>query len=332
MRLLVYLVIVLLLCVPGARSWAQTFPVKPVTLVVADREASTASALAGLLAPTLAGQLRQPVELEILGSPLDPRRYAGLLQAPGDGYTLILAPSSSLDALSRATGRTNRLGRATFVGAVGQTPYVLVVPADSPVRSVADLLRPTDRARVVASWRQDARSLANVQTLVSLLPRGASIVQLDRGEWLGAMRSGRADAGILPLPLLSQLSAGERPRVLAITGSDRSPSLPDVPTMVEVGLKGEFMGEWYVVLAPEGVPAATAKTLSEVLGHAVRVARPQLAERRIEPLDLKARDFAAFVDQSMVQSVSDTGHPTCRSGRCYCAATRECRNPPCDNC
>jgi tripartite-type tricarboxylate transporter receptor subunit TctC len=270
----------------GAAS-AQSWPERPVRLVVPYAAGGPTDTVARLLAERLSGSLPQRVVVEN-------RAGAGALigteavaRAPADGGTLLF--TTVVHAVHRALHGA-RLGfdpAADFapVALVGVVPQVIMVPPSSPVRDVPgllDFLRSGQHA--YGSSGAGGSSHLGVELLKSMtgvpadhVPyRGTApaVVDLLAGRIALVMDSVATGA--------AQVRGGAL-RGIATTGARRSSALPDLPTVAET-VPGFEATTWNAVLAPAGTPDATLAAISRALGDALGDAglQARLAELGVE--------------------------------------------------
>ena len=186
------------------------------------------------------------------------------------------------------------------IALVGTQPYMLVVHPSVPAKSVADLIRLAKKApeRIsfshtgVGSATHLAGALLEGETGVTFLS-----VPYKSPAHFTAVISGEVSFTITSVYLSwTQVQAGKL-RALAVTGRQRSAVAPNVPTMIEAGIPGYEMGNWYGFLMPAATPSAivnlvNAKTLEVLKRPDVRAA---LAKSEIEPVGTSPQEFAKFI-------------------------------------
>ena len=155
---------------------------------------------------------------------------------------------------------------------IGRGPNVLVVRADSPYKSVKDVI-------VAARARPGKLTYASQGNGTSAHLAGEMFTNLAKVEMLhvpyrGAspaitdLLGGQIDLLFATLPSISAMLASGRVRPVAVTGTARSPLLPDVPTIAEGGVPGYQADVWYAVFAPAGTPAPVVRQLHAAFRHA----------------------------------------------------------------
>jgi len=250
---------------------ADTWPTKPITLIVPFPAGGTTDVLARALAERLTLSLGQTVIVEskpgagaTLGADL-------VAKARPDGYTLLVGAvhHTIASAVYKKLPYDFQRDFAPLT-TIAMVPNVLVVNAASPAKNVADLVAlgkaSKDRLSYGSNGNGTAQHLIGTQfenlTGVDLLHvpyKGSGPLTTDL---LGGQVSMSFDT---ITPVLPHVKAGKL-RALAVTTAKRSSVLPEVPTLAEAGLKGFDIGTWFGVLAPAATPREiTAKLSAEMI-------------------------------------------------------------------
>ncbi len=269
-------VLLAVLALACATAGAQGYPNKPVKFVIPYPPGGLADTFARTLGQQLADRLGQPVVPEnkpggslIVGTD-------AVAKSPADGYTLLLASSSSL-ALNVAAFRKlpyDPIKDFAPVSIAFYTPLYLVISPDLPVHSVKELI-------AYAKAKPNALSFASLGHGSSLHLAGEMFKSLAGIEILHVpykgtttalpdLVSGRVSMIFDGGAFLPQVQAG-KVRLLAVTSSKRLESLPDVPTMAEAGVPGYEVVFWFGVVAPGGTPKAVVDRLSKEVNEIVRL-------------------------------------------------------------
>ena len=255
---------------------AQSFPERPITLVNPYAAGGPADLLARTVADGMSEVLGRPVVVENrpgAGTAIGARTVA---QAKPDGYTLFIGGSPSHVVTPALMKDANYDGIKGFtpIAMVADVPNVLVVPPSRPYQSVKELVAAAKSAGGsmtfasigVGSIPQFLGVLLQLRTDVKLIDvpyKGGAPAAVD-------LLGGRVDLAFLNVPaVLSQVQGGQL-RALAVAAATRAKSLPNTPTMAEVGYPGIEMSTWYGISAPAGTSreivsklyAAIAQTLN----------------------------------------------------------------------
>ena len=250
------------------------WPSKPITLVVTYPPGGGADAMARLIAPKLGEALGQSVIVDNRPGAGGQIGAAFVAKAVADGHTLMLDASSfavNPALYPKLPYDSNKAFRA--IGVVAQFPNVVLVNAQFPAKSVADL---TALARV----RKDAVSYASsgngsAQHLAGALFESATKVDMVHVPYKGGGPAlNDVIGGQVPLffgnlaSTLQHVQSGKL-RALAVTSAKRSSMLPDVPTLVEAGVQGAEIYEWNAVFAPAGTAEPVVQKLNAALQKAI---------------------------------------------------------------
>jgi len=272
------LVVAGLLVASLASAFAQSYPNKPIRIIIAQAPGSATDVISRVVGNRLQESLGQPVVIEARpGAGGAVGTEAAARSAP-DGYTLFMANNSTHGSNPALYPKlpydaVNDFAPITLVAAV---PYVLVVDPSLPVKSVQDLIalaksKPGKMNYASAgngSTHQFCGELLKSMSGIDVLHipyKGSppAIAGLLGGE-VSLMFANLTDIG-------SQIRSG-KVKALAVTVTKRASLLPEVPTMSEAGLPGFEIGSWFGLLAPAGTPAPIVSRLNaetvKVLGRA----------------------------------------------------------------
>lgn len=255
-------------------TWSQTFPDKPLRLVVPYAPGGSADITARLISEEWGKRLGQPVIVDNRAGASGNLGMDAVAKSRPDGYTLSLnTVSQSINPSLFARMPFDTLKDLKAVGTVATSQHVLVVNNQLPAKSVTDLLATAKASPGKLSYGSAGTGStfhmaaelfkAESDTFILHVPyRGGGPALIDT-------ISGQVDMSFPVLSAAQQHVQGGKLRALAVTGPKRSPMLPDVPTMAQAGLKNYSFETWFVV----SVPAATTpdvlsrlnRTLNETL-------------------------------------------------------------------
>lgn len=277
-----------------------TWPTRPVRLVVAFAPGGPADVLARMLAEFMTPRLGQPVVVENIpgaGGIIGTRAAA----TSTDGHTLLLGSVSMtiVPHLSAQPVGYNVVADFQPVGLVASAPFVLVVPASSPLRDVRGLIDAAKaRPGTLSAGNSGIGTLSHLAIEVFRLRTGAAIEPVAyRGEsqMLPDLVSGTLGLAFASLSSVLPLVREGRLRALAVLGPTRLAALPDVPTLAEAGGGDVEADGWQALFANRSVPAPAVDRLRGLLREAL--ADPAIASRIAGFGLLPAnRDAAAFAD------------------------------------
>ena len=279
-------------------STAQTFPARPVTLVVPYPPGGSADILARTVGEQLATRLGQPVIVENkagAGTAIGARFVA---DAKPDGHTLLMGTVSS-QAINPAMSKVgyDPVKGFAVVGPLASIPFVLVAHPAAPYGSLSELIAAGKKNPGTISYASAGPGTSN--HLAGEMLANAARIQLMHVPYRGSAPA-LADvlAGHVPLMFdlqttaIPNLKAG-KVKALAVTGLRRSPLLPDVPTVAESGLPDFEVSAWFGLFAPAKVPQPVLKQLSDALAEVMQA--PAMVQRlRDIGTEPDARDAAQF--------------------------------------
>lgn len=288
---------------PPAPALAQGFPSRPIRLLIPAVAAGGSDTAARIIAPHMAATLGQPVVVDNRPGGSGNLANEMLAQAAPDGHTLQLATigNTAVNPLIQRNLAVDPLRDFTHVSLVVQVTNLLVVPADRPFRDVAGLLAASRaRAGALSYGSSGVGSAGHLSGVLLDQLAGLENVHVPYrggGQLITDILSGKLDfAFATAATTLDHVQTG-RLRALAVPSAERSPLAPDVPTMAEAGLPGYAVLNWYMMVAPRGLPAAVTQALNAALLAALadaEVAR-KLAAQGLEPLPSSPEGATAFL-------------------------------------
>jgi len=288
--------LVLSLAVGGA--FAQSYPDRPLRLIVPFSPGGTTDAVARVMAQYLAQEVGQPVAVENKGGGSTIIGTEALARAAPDGYTLMLAtPDFTVNPSLRAKLPYDTLKDFTPIALIGTYPMLLVTRAGGGLDSTQKLL---ERAR--AHPKQLNFASAGTGSMPHLCAElMASLARVDlmhvpfkgNGPALTDLVAGRVSMLFSGAPAVDGLVQSGKLQVLAVTSKSRHPALPNVPTLAESGVPGYEVIAWFGVLAPAGVPPAVVERLNGAIGTVM--AMPEVRDKLSSlGADLRASTPAEF--------------------------------------
>ena len=251
---------------------AQTYPAKPVRLIVTWAAGGTTDVAARIVAQKLSESWPHQVVVENRPGAGGTIGGAVAAKSAADGYTLLLGSSTEMVVSPHVykTAAYNTLRDFVPVANAGSQPLVLVVNPKLSAKSVQELIS-------IAKAQPDSlhhASAGNGSTLhlAQALFENATGVKLVHVPYGGSPQaamaavSGDAQVHFASLTAVLDLVRSGRLRGLATTGSKRAPSLPDLPTMMEAGVPNFDLIIWNFMFAPQGTPAEiTSKLNSDMI-------------------------------------------------------------------
>jgi tripartite-type tricarboxylate transporter receptor subunit TctC len=304
----------LLLCLAALLStgvWAQKYPDRVIRYVVTDQPGSNIDTLARIIAEKLSEVFGQQVIV-------DNRAGAGGnigaeigARATPDGYTIVqLASTHAVNASLYKNLSYNLLRDFAPVTQLASGPSVVVVPASSPVKSIADLIKlGKDKPGVIQYASAGSGTCTFLAAELFKKQAGVDMMHIPYKGGAPAMTSviaGETAVYFAPLaPALPQIRNG-RLRALAVTSPKAIPQLPEYPTMAESGVSNYQFSCWYGMLVPAGTPKPIIATLHSAVVGVLNDpgVKKRLSDLGFLPVGDKPEEFGAYI-RSEIQSARE---------------------------
>ena len=280
-------------------AWAQTYPSKPVTLVVPFAPGGTTDVLARTLAEKLTAAWGQQVLVESkpgAGATLGAEHVA---RAKPDGYTLLVGAVHHTIAPSVYKKLSYDFQKdLAAVTVIAMVPNVLSISANTPAKNVAELVALLKTKPDGFNYGSNGNGTA--QHLIGTQFENMTGTQLGHIPYKGSgplttdLLGGQVTMSFDTItPVLPHIKAGKL-RPLAVTTQKRSSALPDVPTLDEAGLKGFNIGTWFGVLAPAATPKDLLGRLNADMVKVIQSAefKKRMEEIGAEPIGNSAEQMA----------------------------------------
>ena len=294
------LMLALALCGAAAGAMAQVD--KPVRLLVGFAPGGSADIAARLLAERMQVDLKQSVVVENRPGAGGRIVAEAIKNAPPDGSTLMLTPIvvTVLAPMVFSKLAYDPSTDFTPVAHVANFQFALSVAATHPAKNVQELVTWWKANPAMANYGSPAPgSLPHFFGVMIARSAGLDLVHVPYnggGPLMNALMGNQVSSGIDTLVDQIELHRTGKIRLIATSGAQRSPLVPEVPTFAEGGLKGVEGTSWFAVYAPAKTPEATVRQLNASINKALAV--PELRERYLKlgleptggsPADLSAR-------------------------------------------
>ena len=295
-----FFVLMLLL---STQSGAQPYPSKPIKLVVPFPPGGVADIIARPLAESLSNYLGQSVVVDNKGGATGTIGASFVANAPPDGYTLLLGTSNEI-TMSPTLFKTLPYDPNTAftpITPVGDFPNVLVVGPSITSKNFNEFIELIRSKPNRITFASSGTGSTNHLTAVLFANQAkldiVNVPYRGGGPALADLLGGQVDALFATLPsAMAQIKAGKL-RALAVTGNARSATLPEVPTIKELGIPGVTVTTWNGVLAPAKLPPKLAKQLQEAIVHVTE--EPGFKEKMlsvgVEPTTSSSAEFSARI-------------------------------------
>lgn len=286
----------------AAAAQAQSFPNKPIHLIVSYPPGGSSDLMARIVGEKLSGLWKQPVLVENKPGAAGSIGMEYAARQPGDGYTFVLAnlgPALVNPIIQKVPYSMEKDFIPVSLSATG--PNILVVPMTSPYRTLADLVSAA-RAKpgAISFGTSGPGSMSHLSGELLIRQAGVKLVSVPyKGGGLAVndVVAGHLDMIISDALPVSQFIKANRVRALAITSDKRSRLFPDIPTFAEGGVQGLVADNWWGVYLPTGTPPAIVEAYRAALVKIM--AEPDVKEKfaglGVEAMATTPAEFRSFL-------------------------------------
>ena len=293
---------------PALAEPADAWPARPIRFILPFPPGGGTDILGRIIAERLTANLGQPVVTENRGGAGGNVGAEAAAKSAPDGYTIVLvAPSLAISPSLYAKLAYDPVRDFAPVSLVATVPNVMVTNPGVPARTLAEFIRLAKSKPGEMNFGSGgsgtsnhlAGELFNIVAGVRLVHVPYKGVNLAMNDVL----SGRIQLVVIGVPAtVPHIKAGKL-RALAIVAPQRSPVLPDVPTVAEAGLPQFEVTTWYGILAPAGTPRPIVMRLNAELGKIMHA--PELKDRldalATDPVTSTPEEFAALIKREIVK-------------------------------
>ncbi|ARQ02464.1 hypothetical protein CAK95_27650 [Pseudorhodoplanes sinuspersici] len=282
-----------------ATAFAQSWPQKPVTVIVPFAAGGNTDGIARMVAQKLTEGLNQQFVVENKGGAGGALAADFVARAQPDGYTLFLTAHSVLTVVPKMMKvKYDPLKDFATISNVATNPFVLVVHKDMPVNNVAEFVKYVKAQKDKVSYASAGQgSLAHLSMALFLKEAGIDMVHVPykgNAPALSDVIAGHVPAMFSNLSDTLPHAAGGNLKLLAVSGDKRAPQLPNVPTVAESGYPKYKSLTWNALMAPAGTPKEVVDKAAKVVIDAVK--DPKFAEKLagygVDPLGNTPEQFA----------------------------------------
>lgn len=284
MKLLTYLVVSLALCGQHIAK-ADTYPSKPIRMIIPAAAGGTTDIAARTIADPLGRELGQNIVVDIKAGAAAIIGTQALISSPADGYTIIMGnigPNAiNYSLYKNLPYKMEDMEPVTMVLA---TPNVLVVNANFPAKTVAEMVTLAKANPGKYSFASSGRGQSiHMSGEMLKYQAGIDITHVPykgAGPALVDLLGGQVTMMVDNLPSSMPYIKSGKLRALAVTGKVRSPELPDVPTMIEAGFKDFEVTAWFGIFVPAKTPPEAINKLYAALKKVLNM--PEVKARMTE--------------------------------------------------
>ena len=284
------------------------YPERAIKMIVPFAAGGGTDVLARIIAQNLNSKWGQPVVVENQPGASGAIGARAAMKAPPDGYTLLMASTGALMAVSGgdadAPFDVNKVLSPIVVAAA--PPYLLVVSPTLPVSSTADLIRLAKaKPEGLTFGSSGVGAASHLSGLLFASATGIKLLHIPykgTGPAVTDLLGGRIDVMFAPGPVVQQFVASRQLKALGVTDTQRSRFYPDIPPVSETVPGYESVG-WFGLLAPPKTPPEIVKRLNEVIVAAMQTQefREHLATLGAEPKPQTPEEFGRYINADVAK-------------------------------
>jgi len=291
------------------QAHAQTaWPAKPIRMIVGFAAGGSTDVTARIIAQALSERLGQPVVVENRGGAGGNIGAEAVAKADPDGYTLLMATSSTFAANPNLYKSLPFDVQKDFapITVTAFIPNLLVVNPSVPANNVADFITylkaNPDKLNFASAGNGTSQHLSGELFNSLAGVRMAHVAYRGGAPAVSDLLGGQVQVIFAPLVEVIQQVRADKLKALGITTAKRSPLLPDVPTILE-SLPGYEVALWNGLLAPAKTPPAIIDRINRATIEALRSpeVKAKLAEQGSEPVGNTPAEFKAFIESELVK-------------------------------
>lgn len=296
-------------CLASTPTWAQAYPSRPIRLVVPFPAGGGTDLIAREVSNKVATTHGWSIVVDNKPGSGGNLGVDAAAKAPADGYTLVLGQTSNLAINPTLYPKLPYKPETdlTAVGLVAQAPLVLVVAANSPYQTLADVIAAA-RAKPEALNYASSGNGTVAHLAAELLQKSAG-VKFTHVPYKGAAQGstdligGQIQMYMSSVPTLIGYIKSGKMRPIAVTSAQRTADLPNVPTVAESGYKGFEAVTWFGLAGPDGLPKDVVAKLNTAFNQALQDAevKKKLAGQGADVRGGTPEQFGALIRSEIVR-------------------------------
>ena len=296
-------------CALALPASAADYPDHAIKMIVPFAAGGGTDVLARIIAQNLNSKLGQPVVVENQPGASGGIGTRAVMKAPPDGYTLLMASTGALIAVSGsadADGPFDVNKVLSPIAVAAAPPYLLVVSPALPVNSTADLiLYAKQKPEGLTFGSSGVGAASHLSGLLFASATGIKMLHIPykgTGPAVTDLLGGRIDMMFAQGPVVQQFVQSGQLKALGVTDTQRSKFYPDVPTVAD-GVPGYESVGWFGLLAPPNTPPAIIRQLNEVIVAAMQTQefRDHLATLGAEPKPQTPEEFGRYINADVAK-------------------------------
>jgi tripartite-type tricarboxylate transporter receptor subunit TctC len=278
---------------------AQTYPARPVRIIVGFPAGNASDIVARLIAQKLSDKLGQPFIVENRPGAGGNIGAEFVVNAAPDGYTLLLiSPSSTSNATLYDNLNFNFIRDIAPVAGVARGPYVMVLNPAFPAKTLAEFMTYAKANPGKINMASSGNgSLSHMCGAYFMMLTGINMLHVPyRNSYMPDLLAGQVQVTFGPIPqVLANIQSG-RLSAIAVTTATRNPALPDAPALGET-IAGYDASGWYGIGGPKAMPAEIAKLLNLEITGDINDSKviERLADLGAGPMPMTPAEFGKFL-------------------------------------
>jgi tripartite-type tricarboxylate transporter receptor subunit TctC len=284
---------------------AANYPNRPVRVVVPFAAGGGNDLFARLVGQRLGEILKQPIVIENRPGAGGRTAAAFVLEQPADGYTLFVGASGVMSVAAAAYPNLPYHPTKSFapLAMIASFPLILVIPENHPAKTVKELVDWAKKNPDKSNYASTSPAFITATELLKLksgMP-GTMIPYKSSNEMVSSVAAGHTLLAITDGPPAMPMIQGKKVRAIAVTGSQRSDQLPDVPSMAESGFPDVNTQLWSGFFASAKTPPAITKKLEDALRQSIsdKGVGEKLRGMAVTPGNISADQFKAMIDKDI---------------------------------
>ena len=293
----------------AASALAQSFPQRPVRLIVAYATGGVSDIMGRVLAAKMSETLGQPMVVENRAGAGGMIGTEFVAKSPPDGYVIVLSSPTQMAIVPNLNKSTpyDPIKDFTAIGGIAMTPNILTINTQLPFRTLRELVEYGKKNPGKLSFGSSGPgSVGHLSGEVLRMTTGADLLHVpykSAGAAYPDMFAGTVSMVFDTLPSAIQHVNSGKARAIALMASKRAPLLPEVPTFAEAGYPEATLHFWLGLHGPANIPAPVVQTLNDGLRKAL--AMPDLKERftqlGADPLPTSPQELAEMTRTTLDQ-------------------------------
>lgn len=298
-----------LTAVVASSAAAQQYPNRPIRMLIPFTAGSAADIIARAIEPALRERLGQAIVIDNRGGAGGNIAAELTAKAPNDGYTLLMSTLSiqaiNISLYSKLNYHPQR--DMTPVTLVGDSPNALVLNPSVPAKTLKELIAlAKSKPGVLNYGSSGAGTTVHLSGVLFSVMTGTSMLHVPfkgAAESLTALISGQTDLQFASISSAIPLIKSGRLRALGVTAPQRSPSMPELPTLSEQGLPGYAAVSWFGIVGPANLPANVVATLNKATLSSLeqKDVRDRLFNSGVEVRTMGPEEFVKYIESETIK-------------------------------